>query len=71
VGETEDLHAAEMTSRDLARVRARVEDALITVVPAGGSARLTCGWEEDDVVIRLLAREGDDESLWEWGIGDD
>ncbi|MFM1966869.1 MAG: hypothetical protein RL134_2594 [Actinomycetota bacterium] len=71
VGNADDLHAASMTSRALEGVRAQVEDALITVVPAGGSARLTCGWEEDDVVVRLLAREGDDESLWEWGTADE
>jgi hypothetical protein len=40
-------------------------------VPAGGALRLTCGWEDEDVVLRLLSSEGDGESLWEWVIGDD
>jgi hypothetical protein len=56
---------------DLLRTRTRVEQTLLAEVPEGATVRLTCGWEDGDVVLRLLARAGDEESLWEWVMGDD
>jgi hypothetical protein len=71
VGDLTALHAAALRPGDLGRVRSQLEKVLMEDVPAGGALRLTCGWEDDDVVVRLLASEGDGESLWEWVIGDE
>jgi hypothetical protein len=71
VGDLTALHAAALRPDDLGRVRSQLEKVLMEDVPAGGALRLTCGWEDDDVVLRLLASEGDGESLWEWVIGDE
>ena len=69
VGDLTALHAAALRPGDLRRVRSQLEKVLTEDVPAGGALRLTCGWEDEDVVVRLLASEGDGESLWEWVIG--
>ncbi len=71
VGDLTALHAAALRPGDLRRVRSQLEQALIEEVPAAGTLRLTCGWEDQDVVLRLLVSEGDGEKLWEWVIGDD
>jgi hypothetical protein len=71
VGDLTALHAAALRPGDLGRVRGQLEKVLMEDVPADGALRLTCGWEDEDVVLRLLASEGDGESLWEWVIGDE
>ena len=71
VGDPALLRSAPLAPGSLTRVRARLEHVLMTEVREGATVRLTCGWEDDGVVVRLLAREGDEESLWEWGIDDD
>ena len=71
VGDLTALHAAALRPGDLRRVRSQLEQALIEEVPAAGTLRLTCGWEDQDVVLRLLVSEGERETLWEWVIGDD
>ena len=71
VGDPASLQRAPLSPENLTRVRAHLEHALLAEVPEGATVRLTCGWEDDGAVVRLLAREGDEESLWEWGIEDD
>lgn len=71
VGDPASLQRAPLSPEKLTRVRAHLEHALLAEVPEGATVRLTCGWEDDGAVVRLLAREGDEESLWEWGIEDD
>ena len=71
VGDPASLQRAALSPAMLTRVRAHLEHALLAEVPEGATVRLTCGWEDDGAVVRLLAREGDEESLWEWGIEDD
>ncbi len=71
VGDFERLRGAHLSPSSLARVRDQLEHTLVTEVPEGANVRLTCGWEDDEVVVRLLAREGNEESLWEWGMGDE
>jgi hypothetical protein len=71
VGDLTALHAAALRPGDLRRVRNQLEKVLMQDVLAGGALRLTCGWEDEDVVLRLLSSEGDGESLWEWVIGDE
>ena len=71
VGDLALLRSSLLSPGSLARVRARLEHVLMTEVPEGATVRLTCGWEDDGIVVRLLARSGDEESLWEWGIGDE
>jgi signal transduction histidine kinase len=71
VGDSIRLHEAGPMPDDLLRTRTRVEQTLLAEVPEGATVRLTCGWEDGDVVLRLLARTGDEESLWEWVMGDE
>lgn len=71
VGDPVRLQDAPLPRQSLMRVRAHLEHALLAEVPEGATVRLTCGWEDNGVVLRLLARSEDEESLWEWGIGDD
>lgn len=68
VGDPARLHGASLTPGSLTRVRASLEQVLVSELPEGTTVRLTCGWEDDGVVVRLLAPEGDEDSLWEWGI---
>jgi hypothetical protein len=69
VGDLESLHAATSAPPELRALREGLERILLDEVTEGASLRLTCGWEDGAVVVRLLAREGADESLWEWVIG--
>lgn len=69
VGDLESLQAANPAPAELRALRGEVEQVLLAHVTEASSLRLTCGWEDGIVVVRLLAREGTDESLWEWVIG--
>jgi signal transduction histidine kinase len=71
VGDLAELHATVLEPGDLRRVRSRIQQTLIEEVPEGETLRLTCGSEDEDVVLRLLVPEGRGESLREWVIGDD
>lgn len=71
VGDPTLLHAAELPPAHLLSFRDVLEQTLMAQVPEGGTVRLTCGWEDEGVVVRLLAREADEETLWEWVIGHD
>ena len=71
VGDLESLHAVVPVPGDLLSVRAGMESVLLDEVSEAAGVRLTCGWEDGEIVVRLLAREGSEESLWEWVIGSD
>lgn len=49
-------------------VRAEVIDMLSTRLPPGALVRFTAGWEDDRVVVRLLAELDGEEHLWEWEV---
>ena len=49
-------------------VRAEVIDVLSTRLPPGALVRFTAGWEDDRVVVRLLAELDGEEHLWEWEV---
>lgn len=71
VGDPDRLHVTPEMLSEFEPVRASLERTLLAEVPQGATVRLTCGWEDDGVVVRLLARDGDEDALWEWVVGDD